>query len=573
MLTPYSAFRHAAMSCLLVSVCSGAFILNEDIEGFNYEQANAMMQDNEGTHADSGSRIFGWLSGNKIDTTAVGLGDRCNDNKRKCDESKSLFCSSGLLGIGRRCFPTATTCLAAVAASFQDTFSFDDWKTILLDDVGVSTDDLKQARQEAGNFQGFQDSTPFGSFLGGFTSNPPLEQLRFFQQAANECMGPTSSDSAAGEQDMLKGPTTEGVIVYMGLHLEVGVVPDVAMSLFWALGENAFPTAFLRGTFGIELGAGAELAGLLGFAFTHTTSDILGDAVAVDFDLSLGFGGGFAVIANTNGLTSMELTFGPGLGVGLVGVAYAITCAIDTDSASFAPSQSVKSAVPSKAPSLAPSKAPSTTPSLAPSQSPSLAPSVTPPVPIMLSPTVIQGLRVKPVYNILTAAPTLFVTFNDDEGNCSTESTCQTTSVCSGLGGGSTSDVNMFPVISSFSGLVAQAPGGCCTAKSCVNSLITTEGFGARAGQTMTIQYRAIGGEDWYESAIVLYRGSPPVTESTTVVDAIIVRGRSMSAFTSHTFTIPTAGNYYVAFYTASYDRTGDGNLGARLEINGFVLA
>jgi hypothetical protein len=122
----------------------------------------------------------------------------------------------------------------------------------------------------------------------------------------------------------------------------VGVGADVAMSMFWTLGNNTGgPTGFIRGSFGAELGAGAELSGLLGFAFNKTTNSILGSAVTVDADF---IGAGAAVVANINGMTSLEFTLGPGMGFGLVGVAYSITAEIDP--------------APSTAPSMSPSSAP-----------------------------------------------------------------------------------------------------------------------------------------------------------------------------------------------------------------------
>jgi len=53
------------------------------------------------------------------------------------------------------------------------------------------------------------------------------------------------------------------VTVHMGMNIEVEVVADVAMSLFWALGDHDGPTSFIRGTFGLETGVGGELAGWL----------------------------------------------------------------------------------------------------------------------------------------------------------------------------------------------------------------------------------------------------------------------------------------------------------------------
>jgi len=186
----------------------------------------------------------------------------------------------------------------------------------------------------------------------------------------------------------------------MGMPIEVGVVADIAMLLFWALGDHDWPTSFIRGTFGLKTHVGGELAGLLGFAFANTTHDIFVDAVAVDSDLAPGlWGAGMAWIANTNGLSSFEFVFGPGIGFSLIGVACAITAELDEAPSmaewivpSLKPTHvpttrpptpvpttviptrslsSVPSLVPSKPPSRVPSKAPSPVPSKVPSEAPS----------------------------------------------------------------------------------------------------------------------------------------------------------------------------------------------------------
>jgi len=154
------------------------------------------------------------------------------------------------------------------------------------------------------------------------------------------------------------------------------------------------------------------LAGLLGFVFANTAHDILGGAVAVDSDLALNLlGTGMAHIADTNGLSSFEFVFGPGIGILLIGVAHAITAELDEATLmdpSIVPSlkpthvpttrpltpvpinpvptnviptrsqSSAPSLVPSKAPSRVPSGAPSRVPSKVPSEAPSRVPSRAP---------------------------------------------------------------------------------------------------------------------------------------------------------------------------------------------------
>jgi hypothetical protein len=83
-------------------------------------------------------------------------------------------------------------------------------------------------------------------------------------------------------------------------------------------------------------------------------------------------------------------------------------------------------------------------------------------------------------------------------------------------------------------------------------------------------QYKATGGGDWYEAAIVLYQGIPPATMNTAVVDARVVRGASIAAFKTESFVIPADGTYFLGFFTASYDRTGGGALGANMQVLAF---
>jgi hypothetical protein len=83
-------------------------------------------------------------------------------------------------------------------------------------------------------------------------------------------------------------------------------------------------------------------------------------------------------------------------------------------------------------------------------------------------------------------------------------------------------------------------------------------------------QYKATGGGDWYEAAIVLYEGTPPASINTNIVDARVVRGASIAAFKTESFTIPADGRYFLGFFTASYDASGGGALGANMQVIAF---
>ena len=86
----------------------------------------------------------------------------------------------------------------------------------------------------------------------------------------------------------------------------------------------------------------------------------------------------------------------------------------------------------------------------------------------------------------------------------------------------------------------------------------------------MSLFYRAVGVNAWYESAIVLYEGMPAATATpttptpATLVDHTIaavhvVRGEIIADFKTESFTIQKDGHYFVAFYSGSYDRNGEG--------------
>jgi hypothetical protein len=89
----------------------------------------------------------------------------------------------------------------------------------------------------------------------------------------------------------------------------------------------------------------------------------------------------------------------------------------------------------------------------------------------------------------------------------------------------------------------------------------------------MSFSYRAQGGGDWYEAAIVLYQGTPPATLEHTIVDVHVIRGSIITDFKMESFTIPADGTYFVAFYSGSYDRTGGAILGASMQVKGFSVS
>jgi hypothetical protein len=74
----------------------------------------------------------------------------------------------------------------------------------------------------------------------------------------------------------------------------------LAMSVYGSLADSPDPNSWIRGTFGVEAGAGVELSWLIGFAFTGTTADMAGGAIMVDANAGLGPGAGLPVVSHLN---------------------------------------------------------------------------------------------------------------------------------------------------------------------------------------------------------------------------------------------------------------------------------
>jgi len=157
--------------------------------------------DDGGVDKDLSSCVFGLFQGND---SLAGLGGHCNENQ--CDESPDLFCSSGLLGLGRQCFPTAVTCLAALTNTVQETCGFDGWRDVILHDAGVSVEDLAQSRKSSCSFEAFQETSAFSSLHRVLSSNPPAEALRGIKQAADGACSPVAAQLVANKQSCKPRP-------------------------------------------------------------------------------------------------------------------------------------------------------------------------------------------------------------------------------------------------------------------------------------------------------------------------------------------------------------------------------
>lgn len=171
------------------------------------------------------------------------------------------------------------------------------------------------------------------------------------------------------------------------------------------------------------------------------------------------------------------------------------------------------------------------------------------------------------LYNLAVAGR--HVVFNGDSGECSTFTECTTAHhpKCK-VKLVEATPISSPPVnMTLLSGKVEISTAGCCSANSCVGYYLDTVSRDLKAGDIVSYSYRAERGYDWYEAAIVLYKGAPPATIDSVIADVRVVRGRRIANFKMDNFTISETGNYFVAFYAGSYDETGFRVLGASMEV------
>lgn len=141
----------------------------------------------------------------------------------------------------------------------------------------------------------------------------------------------------------------------------------------------------------------------------------------------------------------------------------------------------------------------------------------------------------------------------------------------------------------------------CHSSNSCVSHVLTTEVIAAKAGEIAEFTFNSVEGSDWYEATVVLYKAATPGvknlnTDTVAAVDGIRgdeigtgakcptsfdhdVCGGATAKYTcdadgyiTDVLTVPSDGNYYLAFYAGSYDHTGARMLGATMRIKTFRL-
>lgn len=107
----------------------------------------------------------------------------------------------------------------------------------------------------------------------------------------------------------------------------------------------------------------------------------------------------------------------------------------------------------------------------------------------------------------------------------------------------------------------------CLGSNSCLAGMLQTTSYYVCDGDRVEYSFKAEGGGDWYECGIVLYKGTPGSGE---IVNSRFHRGNKLVSYVSDDFTVSEAGDYYLGFFSASYDKTNGGYLGAKMYIKSF---
>jgi hypothetical protein len=133
------------------------------------------------------------------------------------------------------------------------------------------------------------------------------------------------------------------------------------------------------------------------------------------------------------------------------------------------------------------------------------------------------------------------------------------------------------PIVLNFEASVDGALGyDCCTANSCAWGYIDTEPATFTIGGKFSFNFIAVGGDDWYEVTVAVYRESDQSNPSAVPISGTVkvYRGSTTGStpVVDEVTVSASAGSddYFLRFFSASYDRSGFTALGARLEANSF---
>ena len=148
---------------------------------------------------------------------------------------------------------------------------------------------------------------------------------------------------------------------------------------------------------------------------------------------------------------------------------------------------------------------------------------------------------------------------------------------------------------------VPKSTSSCHGGHRCVGAVVTSEVRPAKANEVAEFTYDSDQGQDWYEATAVLYKASNAHVrnlDTDKIAGVKAVRGSQISAsqcpnsfshdvcgkasqerytcsadgFITDILSVPESGNYYLAFYAASYDKTGGQQLSSVLKVKSFRL-
>ena len=123
------------------------------------------------------------------------------------------------------------------------------------------------------------------------------------------------------------------------------------------------------------------------------------------------------------------------------------------------------------------------------------------------------------------------------------------------------------------------AEHGCCSTLSCIGWYFQSSEIPAPAGTKFRFQYKASKEADWFEIVAALYEHVGEIARDDKgvakpkqgkLVKRKVLRGAAMEDFLKDGFETDKAGDYYLAFFAASYDFTAGAQLGSVLTVKSF---
>lgn len=309
---------------LLPFVAQAQRISNNFLDDEMYNNVMSAWEDESRNLQDDEQRIlFGNFSGFRQDNLQVG--DRCG-LANSCAEGLDCIAMGG--GVNRRCMPRKD-CINEEVERFKKEFDVDAHKKFIFGLANTTQAELINSRKLYDDEMAWIESDMFQRVITVMKENPgdfyKLEAMvdkctsqeeEFPRRRLNGA--PTKAPSRAPSMTPSKAPSFSDNTIFLGLHIEVGLVIDVATTVFWK-GGNTGNILWVRGCLGAELGLGAEFSFYFGYAWSGNELDINCGSVNFDADvavgLAVGVGAGICFTRNP-AFAYLDVTVGAGLGIG-----------------------------------------------------------------------------------------------------------------------------------------------------------------------------------------------------------------------------------------------------------------